>query len=43
MEIQKTIMSQRNPEGKKKNGTGGSKLLGFRLFYKGTIIKTVRH
>ena len=26
-----------------KNGTGGSKLLGFRLYYKGTIIKTVRH
>ena len=41
METQKKINSQSNSE--KKNGSGGSKLLGFRLYYKGTEIKTVWH
>ena len=41
MEIQKTLNSQSNLE--KEERTGGINLPDFRLYYKGTVIKTVWH
>ena len=42
IETQKTMISQSNLE-KEKNGSVGVRLLDFRLYYKATLIKTVRH